>query len=355
MFFHSGAIFLLYSLISVAQVEIPADVATNSYNNEFYHVANGDGYFFVDTNKGAPGRGQFWRVCEQIEAIEDAFQRNREPTYGSMIGELVNGLNNVVSKTASWDTWNIYNDDIMWGVIALVRSFILTGNKEHLSQAEYQFNAAWARGWDTENGGMYWNTDKETKNACVNGPTAIAAYLLGQHTSNTGYASQGKKAWDWLRKNLFNGTTGQVYDHVKADGSITDWAFTYNQGTFIGAATMFDAIPEAQLAIQWTRATLTGQHKVDILNDEYGSEGGNDDGVGFKGIFMRWCDYYAHTQGDIATQQWLTKNAQAAWDNRNNVGVTWAMWWQRTTDVPGYLTSWECSSALAAAQIHQTT
>ena len=92
----------------------------------------------------------------------------------------------------------------------------------------------WDRGWDTRGGGgLFWNTKNETKNACVNGPAAIAGFLLTSLTHNASFSSRGKMALDWLTDTLFDSSTGQVADHVDLSGTV-DWsAYTYNQGTFI--------------------------------------------------------------------------------------------------------------------------
>merc|ERR1712059_234654 len=126
----------------------------------------------------------------------------------------------------------------MWGVIALARSFQLTGNADHLSQAQSQFNNAWGRGWDNQYGGLWWNTNNQSKNACVLGPAAIAGALLGQLTTGTGFKGQAQQAFEWLEAHLFNSSSGQVYDHVTKDGARVEEPYTYNQGSFMGAATL---------------------------------------------------------------------------------------------------------------------
>jgi predicted alpha-1,6-mannanase (GH76 family) len=339
---------------------VPPDLAIDSFNNAFYHVSNGVGYYAVDSSGKTPDRGTFWQYCEMIEVIEDAYERSKNPVYGRMIGELINGLNQVVSRTEDWASWNKYNDDVMWGVIALVRSFQLTGNRAHLTQAEVQFNAVWARGWDQNKGGMYWNTDKISKNACVNGPAAIAGFLLARSTTGTGFGQQAQQAIAWLRATLYVPSTGQVYDHIDPDGKITNWAFTYNQGTFIGASAMYaqasgqsSFMADAGLAATWAMTHLTGQHAPNILQDECDANNGGGDGCGFKGIFARWCNYYIKATRDTKIGNWLALNAQTAWDNRNSAGITWAEWWQRTPSTK--LFSWECSSAAAVTQTQNAT
>jgi len=346
---------IVFMVLPLFQGElISSDTAIDAYNNQFYVVKDGVGYFALDNNvRSCPGRGQFWMNCEQIETIEDAFERTRNPVYGKMIGELIRGLNEIISGTEDWASWNKFNDDIMWGIIALVRSFRLTGNQTHLSQAEIQYNKVWQRGWDTANGGMYWNTDKQSKNACVNGPASIAGFLLGESTQHTGFQDQGRRAFEWLRNNLYNETSGEIADHQNADGSVAWQPFSYNQGTFIGAAVLYNqnehqktALELASKAAYWTTTGLTGQHTAGILNDEY-SDNGRGDGCGFKGIFARWCGRYVELSKDPILKGWMTKNAKAAWSQKNSKAVSWTKWSAKTPEV---VTSWECSSTLAILQ-----
>ena len=332
------------------------DLAFNSYNNAFYVSFGTNGHYVVDTNRTVPGRGDFWRVCEEIEAAEDSYDRTQSAGTKSMVTALLNALNNVVSGTTDFASWNKYNDDVMWAVIALGRGYEITGNTAFLTQAEVQFNEVWSRGWDnTLGGGLWWTTDKQSKNACVNGPATIAAMILARNTTNTGFRNQANQTYGWLRASLYNASTGQVADHMNLDGSLTTWAFSYNQGTFAGAAALLFADTsttsyrsDAAAAVNWTRSNLTGQHIAGILDDEYDSNGGSGDTCGFKGIFVRWAAKYATIAADTSTQGWLTTNANAAWSYRDSSGITWGQWWHRTPD--GGLTSWECSGALAVTQ-----
>jgi predicted alpha-1,6-mannanase (GH76 family) len=248
-----------------------------------------------------------------------------------MVGELLDGLNEVVSGTTDFASWNDYNDDVMWGVIALARGYEITGNRTFLDQAQWQFNAAWSRGWDdTLGGGLWWSTARTSKNACVNGPAAIAAMILARNTVNTGYRAQADQIYQWLRTTLVNTSTGQVTDHIDAGGAKTWWAFTYNQGTFAGAASLLyqstadtSYRTDASRAVNWARSHLTGQHDAGILNDEYDSEGGNGNPAGFKGIFVRWTAKYASVANDDSIKSWLMTNADAAWAHRNSSGLMW--------------------------------
>jgi predicted alpha-1,6-mannanase (GH76 family) len=334
------------------------DSAIDSYNAAFYHKGSDQvGYYCVDKKSTRPNSGNFWTTCEQIEALEDAYQRTNNATHKGMITELVNGLNQVVSErgTLNWAYWNKFNDDVMWGVIALARAYELTGktNQAFLQQAQEQFNAVWKRGWtDVLGGGLLWKDDPQhlTKNACVNFPAVIAAMFLARNTRNTGFRSQADKLWTWSRRNLYDESSGRVNDSKAPSGKINTQAHTYNQGTFIGAAYMLFLdthdrryLDDCAKAAAYSKGHLT---KDGILVDEYGGP----DGKGFKGIFARWCSKYAKDEnsnnGTIKT--WLARNANSAWSHRNSANLMWAKWRERTPD--GDLSSWDCSSGLAITQ-----
>lgn len=332
------------------------DLAFSSFNNAFYVSNNGNAYYGLNQNRNAPGRLDFWRVCETIEAAEDSY--DRAPTTGKrdQIRALLNGLNNVVSGTTDFASWNEYNDDVMWAVIALARGYEITGNRPFLDQAMWQFNSVWSRAWDTTlGGGLWWRGDKQTKNACVNGPGVIAALILARNTTNTGYRAQALQIYNWMRGTLVNTGTGAVDDNINRAGQKVGWRFTYNQGTWAGAGIlMFQSYgttgyrSDASLAVNWTKNNLTGQRVAGILNDEYNAGDGGNDSAGFKGPFVRWAAKYANVANDAVIKSWLTQNANAAWQYRNSSGITWGQWWHRTNDTG--VTSWECSSSLAVTQ-----
>ncbi|SEU38249.1 glycoside hydrolase family 76 protein [Stigmatella erecta] len=348
---------LAFAPVASALTPTEKNLAFDSYNNAFYVANGGNGYYLLDTSRAVPGRFDFWRVCEQIEAAEDAYERTRNPAHRDIVFSLLNGLNNVISKTTDFASWNEYNDDIMWAVIALTRGYEITGHRPFLDQAQWQFNKVWDRAWDNQlGGGFWWRADKQTKNACVAGPATIAAMLLARNTVNTGYRAQADQIYNWLRSTLFNASTGQVADHIKLNGEKVWWAFTYNQGTFAGAsALLFQANGNAAyknaggLAVNWARGNLTGQHIPDILNDEYDSGGGQGDTAGFKGVFVRWASKWAGVANDTGIKNWLVTNSNVAWSYRNSSGLMWGQWWRRTPD--NFVTSWESSPGLAVTQI----
>src|SRR5256885_9553616 len=95
-------------------------------------------------------------------------------------------------------------------------------------------------------GGLWWKTDNQSKNACVNGPGAIAAFLLGRATRESAYFTTATNLFLWERATLFDPATGKVSDNISANGRLARFALTYNQGTFVGAANLLGYTNEAR-------------------------------------------------------------------------------------------------------------
>src|SRR5690606_30183363 len=100
------------------------------------------------------------------------------------------------------------------------------------------FDMVWNRAWSTAlGGGLFWRTDNQSKNACVNGPGAIAACYLYQMLGDASYLTKAQQIFNWERSTLFNQTTGAVADSINLAGNVNwAWLFSYNSGTFVGAA-----------------------------------------------------------------------------------------------------------------------
>ena len=124
----------------------------------------------------------------------------------------------IADQGASW-AHNQYNDDIMWMVIACARANLLSGNAEFLDVARTNFDLCYARAASPDlGGGLWWKVDQRSKNACVNGPGAIAAFLLGKATGEEGYLLKAKDIFLWERATLFDPATGRVADNINLYG-----------------------------------------------------------------------------------------------------------------------------------------
>ena len=340
----SALIVILFAAVSARAFDSrDADNAFSAYNFSFYVVTNGMGFYKATTNGTC---STFWMWAEEIEMIEDTYERTHSPATRQMIEQSIAGFAHV--HGTNW-MWNKYNDDIMWMTIACERCYLITTNPFYRDIAKKNFDAMYSRAWDNAlGGGLWWTTDNRGKHACINGPAAISACLLCQITGDKSYLEKAKAIYAWERGALFT-PRGAVRDNMRADGTIGKKAFTYNEGTFIGAADLLwkftgdtNYLSDALLAANFTRSFLSNDGNLPVY--------GNGDVAGFNGIFVRWMSHFA-TDDHLWPQfhGWLLGNANSAWQVRRSDNLSWQDWNSPTPD--GTLNSWNCSSSVVVLQV----
>jgi predicted alpha-1,6-mannanase (GH76 family) len=313
-----------------------------SAHTQAFYFTNADGGYFRATNGLGDGKKtDFWTCAEQLEMTLDVYQRSSNAACLTVFSNVFNGF--LADHGTNWQA-NEFNDDLMWMVIACARAHQFTGNPAFRDAAKLNFDLCYARAWDTNSGGLWWKTDNRSKNACVNGPGAIAAFLLYQIYHDRHYRAKSKAIFQWERKTLFDPTSGRVRDNINNHGHYGFQAFTYNQGTFIGAANFLGDTRDAHLAADFTRDHLC-QHG---LLPAYGSAG---DASGFNGIFARWLARFMKDHRlQPNYQAWLQTNADAAWHCRRAADqLAWSNWAEPTPG--GELNSWPCSSSVVILQV----
>ena len=217
-----------------------ARIAIDSFDRAFYNESAGKARFMETT---AGGHTQFWKQAEMLEMVEDAYARSGNRTYLRMIGQLRAGI--VARFGTDW-LHDKYNDDVMWMVIAFLRAYRLTGDRSYRAQARWTFDRVWTRAYSADlGGGLWWSTSRQEKNACVTAPAALAACLLSRDLNDATYLRKAITLFGWLQRTLYDPATGAVSDHVcRSGGTVTidHSTYTYNQGAFIGAASLlYDA------------------------------------------------------------------------------------------------------------------
>ena len=180
-----------------------------AFNDAFYFTASGNRGYFRNTTEG--GTTWFWGRANQMEMLIDLYEQTSNTVYLTQFQQLYNGF--ISDYGTSW-IWNEFNDDIMWMVIACSRAYQHTGNPTYRNVARSNFDSCYARAWSSDlGGGLWWNSPLNTsKNACVNGPGAIAAYLIYQNYNDTNYLNIAESLYQWERTHLFDTNTGRVYD-----------------------------------------------------------------------------------------------------------------------------------------------
>jgi hypothetical protein len=186
-------------------------------------------------------KGYFWDNAEMMEVVLDALEVTKDPKYKTLFEAMYRNF--IAKNGADWQN-NKYNDDIAWAVLFSVRGYLLTGNSVYLEKAKDQFDKMFARAFThTYGGGLIWYQTKTSKNACINGPAMVACCYLARATGDNSYYDKAISLYTWSKVYLFNPGTGKLNDNVDLDKKtgqlkISTWSSTYNQGTYLGAATM---------------------------------------------------------------------------------------------------------------------
>ena len=288
------------------------------------------------------GGGGWWGDAEMFEVILDAFETTGDKRYQDYFTEL---YKNFVQRNGNEWSYNSFNDDVTWMVLACIRAYKYFGDSEYLTVARRNFDMMYERALQPY-GTLIWDQNQGnplSTNSCINCPATIAACYLGQLSGDKGYYDKALSIYAAQRRLLYN--NGQVYDSrawTSSGGMSSDfntWASTYNQGTMLGAALMlFDYTKntqyrqDAEAIYQFTYKNLANNRNIIHVCQTI-----TGDLCGFKGILMRYVRHYAEQLGHPEALDWLAKNAWHAYQNRMQIGsgerqrsVTWSAWLTKT-------------------------
>jgi len=265
----------------------------------------------------------YWPTAHALDVLIDLYLRNPTPANKVRMDDVITGV-----KAKNGNTYiNYYYDDMEWMALACLRAFNATGDVQYKDITML----LWAdikNGWSTDlGGGIWWRKDNPSKNAPSNLPAAILAARLYKKFNNADDLVWAKNLFNWQKTVLYEPTSGLVFDNIASDGTKnTTWKFTYNQGTFIGAALELYAITQTSSylddAVKAADYTLLSGQLTDIANGILKGEGGGDGGL-FKGVFIR---YFTRLiiDGGLTTEKktqyinFLKGNAQKLWSNGTN-------------------------------------
>ena len=289
---------------------------------------------------------EFWDAMEILEAYIDAYEQTGSEKYL----EYVKNIAKV--KGAKEDTSfqsNDYNDDIAWACIAYTRIHLLTGEEVYLTVAKNNFDAMYKRALsDDLGGGLFWRTDNQTKNSCINCPASIAACLIGKATGDDSYFEKAQGLMEWEFKNMFDAGSGAVWDAYNLSGDKNKWASTYNQGTFIGACTLLHEKYGTEKYLEYAaKAANYAMNNLELKNGVLNGENSGGDLIGFKGILTRWLYRFAKYTDDREILLWLQNNADTAYSNRNKDNFIWTTWAEKTPNDIGGMDIFGFSTAIA--------
>ncbi|THF71557.1 carbohydrate-binding protein [Deinococcus sp. Arct2-2] len=335
-----------------------ADAAMSAFVNVFWNPTKK--YFYtnsdrqIHTHNPGPDGGlytDYWWEAQLWETVMDAYERTGSTTYRQMIADVYDGF------FATYPNWsdNAFNDDIGWWALGSIRAYELTGDVRYRTRAKEMFDFIYTSGAYTSEygGGIWWNRINflTQKNVATNATAAIIAMRLKRALNDPSYATKAQNLFAWVRSRLYAGG-GLVYDNVSGsgNGTVATWEYTYNFGTFLGAAlemyretNQVSYLNDAKAAADWavSRMTLDGT----LLYE------GEDDTPAFKMIFARNLNTLRVVGNQPQYLSFLQKNATQAWNHRRTSdGVIGPDWTQ--TPGSGYVQS---VAAAAGASILQLT
>ena len=135
-----------------------------------------------------------------------------------------------------------YYDDNAWVGLDLIHAYLLTSNRNYLTQAQSELNFIMS-GWDTNTtdgcpGGVFWeDVAGSQRNTAPNGAGAELAVELDRLTGNTSDLAWATSTYQWTVTCL-RGASGLYNDHVNTNGSINTAIWSYNQGVMVGAGVL---------------------------------------------------------------------------------------------------------------------
>ena len=249
----------------------------------------------------------YWPQAHAIDVIVDAYLRTGNKQYRNIYPLWWQGApdNNFVAGINDHDHWwNPYVDDMEWIALALIRMWESTGNRRYIDKARQLYDDYIWSTWGPENeapwyGGITWKVDTgKSKNSCSNGPAALIAARLYRFFTKAGlkggkcreaYLNEAVKIYTWQKSVLFDRNTGAVWDNINSRGEIArHMVFTYNVGTFLGAAhELYNITGDSQYLRD---ATLAANYVIENMTVNQGtlSDAPGGDGGLFHGIFFRY-------------------------------------------------------------------
>ncbi len=310
-----------------------------AFNNAFLSTGSSTFYKTSLQNQSPDG---YWVGALDNQAAEDAYDVTGDPAYKTLVNNLCETW--IANNEPPWDYIN-YNDDVGWDTLALIRGYRITGNTDFLNIAEYGFNFAYNRGWDTQsNGGGIWECQPSAcgsseKDALSNDSLGKVACILYQSTHNTTYLNYCRGIYDWVWNHIYDPSTGAMNFGVYSSGQVDTALNAYNQGTWLDYAGLVYEITgdqnvknDAQKVLDFAKNSLT-TNGIFSNHDPSLNTWADDMARGvarFLSDNRLWGNYYS----------WVVANANGILANRRaDIGLTWNAWDQPTPEDSGGIPS----------------
>ena len=330
-----------------AAVNSNLSAAFTGIKNSFLTTSGSTQYFRESINVSS--KDYFWRQALDILMVEDVYDfADASSANRTLISNLLNTFlqqNQGTGGLYDWN-WNNYNDDLAWAGLAFIRGYRITGNVTFRNQAKYAFDRAYSRGWSGDlGGGIWWDINKNAKEALSNCPNADLACYLYDSGLGQGYLDKANAIMDWVWNHLRDNSTGAIWAQVNKDGSVNKGTAVYNNGAFISAANHLNRIKggnsswknDCILSINYVKNNMTWSGIIASTNRDgtWASEYARGLREFLNNNTSYWGTYYP----------WMKQNADRLWSNRRtDRNIIWNTWDQKTPN--DNCSTVECVSAV---------
>lgn len=259
-----------------------------------------------------------------LEVIENTFEKTKEFVVPATNEHPERLVKNYI---------NDYYDDEGWWALAWIEAYDLTTKPKYLEMAKTIFEDM-TTGWDEEcGGGIYWKKGLPYKSAISNELFMLLAARIALRDENRMYYQKwAEKEWQWFSQTGMINELPLVHDGVRENCEAKGRHYTYNQGVILAALVDLGQLTGnkkyAKLAEKIALAAIKNMSTTDgVLKGHPKEEIGND-GVQFKGIFMRHLAYLHKFKPNKKFVTFINQNAKsievhATQENTPLVGSQW--------------------------------
>jgi predicted alpha-1,6-mannanase (GH76 family) len=255
----------------------------------------------------------YWWFAHAIDVLCDGYERTGDVKYLERAALVADGV-----YTRNGNSFiNNFFDDMNWMALALMHYYDLTGEDFYLEQSQILFDEITSAWSGIAGGGIAWNRESlNFKNTPSNAPAVIIAVRLFERTNDSKYSDWAHKIFAYVQENLREADTGFIIDGIRSlkEDQILRYAYTYNHGTYIGAACEMYRLTGDETYLDYAGQTLANAFDQYTNSRAVIIEEGEGDGGLFKGILMRYVTQYYFTLPEPAEEvrQWICQNATFA-------------------------------------------
>ena len=284
---------------------------------------------------GVGGAWNYWWQAHYLDAVVDAGLRALRFGDGPAADQHARQGDRLLAtiRLRNGLRWvNAYYDDMAWLALA---SWRLQGlhaeirreaRLRRLRSADRHLTAQ-LRSAHTRDlgGGLFWNRDRDFKNAPATGPAAL-------HLARLGQADEARRLVDWLYARLWSAESGLVRDGIRLRGGeevLVPDVWSYNQGTVLGALVALgdeESLARAAALVAAVDAGLTIEAGGTGGARGLRTHGGGDGGL-FTGILVRYLALAAQPGSGLGAEARATAGrlvadtADALWGGRSALPV----------------------------------